>query len=85
MARTANSAATEVITDSRESPLLLRGFRTGRIGRPPTRHERSLRKENVHYRLLKWIILSISSVFLVNITVLHSIVINQSKTFSLNM
>ncbi len=65
-----SETATEVITDSRESPLLLRGFRG--IDRQATRRERSLRDENVRYRFLKWIALSISAIFVVNIILVAS-------------
>lgn len=76
-----SETATEVITDSRESPLLLRGFRG--IDRQATRRERSLRDENVRYRFLKWIALSISAIFVVNIILAasQSLSINTTSLF----
>lgn len=64
-------SATEVITDSRESPLLLRNVRDG-IRRPPSRYETNPRDVNVRYRFLKWVVLSISSAFLVNMLLVAS-------------
>ena len=66
-----SEAATEVMTDSRESPLL--------IHNQATRRRRSFRDENVRYRFLKWIALSISALFVVNInlSVSRSMPINK--------
>ena len=59
------------MTDSRESPLL--------IHNQATRRRRSFRDENVRYRFLKWIALSISALFVVNInlSVSRSMPINK--------
>ena len=69
MAVNVNSFETsEVITDNRESPLLFRGFE-----HPVIRQSgRNLRNRNVrkkHFCLLKWVNLSISATFVVNIIV----------------
>lgn len=66
MARNVNSETYTVTnTNGRGSPLLLRYFRG--IDRPVIRQVRSFRDENVRYRFLKWIALSISTVSVVNI------------------
>jgi hypothetical protein len=67
MARNVNSEiGAEVDTNNREAPLLSRYFRG--VHRPAIRQTRNFHDENVRYRFLKWTALSVSTLFVVNIS-----------------